>query len=81
MKADAERPYIVFGFETTHDALTAEAAFAGAGLPLTVMPTPKILGALCGIALRVAEDDAPVAERILAEAGIESSGSVRILDR
>ncbi|MDO9557291.1 MAG: DUF3343 domain-containing protein [Coriobacteriia bacterium] len=81
MNSDVERPYVVFGFETTHDALTAEAALAATGLALTVMPSPKVLGALCGIALRVAEDDAPLVERILAEAGVGWSGSVRILDR
>lgn len=81
MNDSAEKPYVVFGFETTHDALTAEAVLASAGLALTVMPTPKILGALCGISLRVAEGDAPEAERILAEAGVGCSGSARILDR
>ncbi len=81
MSTSHQRPYVVFGFETTHDALTAESVLASAGVLLTVMPTPKILGALCGISLRVAEDDAPDTERRLTEAGIAWSGNARILDR
>jgi len=77
----ALRPYVVFGFESTHDALTAESVLAAGGLPLTVMPTPKSLGALCGIALRIAETDVPAAEKTMMRAGIVWTASARILDR
>ena len=81
MSATGQEPFVVFGFQSTHDALSAEAALDAAGLPLTVMPTPKALGALCGIALRIAEPDRADAETVLHDAGIEWSGSISILDR
>lgn len=77
----SERDYAVFGFATTHDALAAEAALVGSGVTLTVMPTPKALGALCGIALRVPAEDAAWATGIMAEARITPSGSITMLDR
>ncbi|MBN2404917.1 MAG: DUF3343 domain-containing protein [Coriobacteriia bacterium] len=81
MSSPQRRPYVVFGFASTHDALSGEAALVAAGLQLTVMPTPKTLGALCGIALRLAEEDVSLAEETLTRAGVAWSGQVRILDR
>lgn len=47
------RQFTVFGFATTHDALAAEQVLKDHGIEVVPIPTPKTLGALCGIALRV----------------------------
>jgi hypothetical protein len=64
------RPFVVYGFASVHDALFAESVLKSAGLAATPVPSPKELGDLCGIALRVAPDDAAHAERLLDSAGI-----------
>ncbi|MDI6692339.1 MAG: DUF3343 domain-containing protein [Anaerosomatales bacterium] len=73
--------YAVYGFETTHDALSAERALAQAGVPFTTIPTPKSLGELCGIALRVPIAVAPDAEGALEAAGLAWKARAEIDDR
>ena len=63
------RTFVVYGFASVHDALAAESVLKGAGLAVSPIPSPKELGDLCGIALRVEPADAPHAERLLASAG------------
>jgi hypothetical protein len=63
------RPFVVYGFPSVHDALTAEAILKTVGIAATPIPSPRELGELCGIALRVAPSDAASAERALADAG------------
>lgn len=43
----------VLTFHTTHDALTAAAACAAAGLPHEKIPTPRALSSECGFAVHV----------------------------
>ena len=45
--------FAVFGFETTHDAMRAERTLEDAAIEVTLIPTPKTLGTLCGLAARV----------------------------
>ncbi|MCL4078466.1 DUF3343 domain-containing protein [Coriobacteriia bacterium Es71-Z0120] len=73
--------YAVYGFESTHDALSAESVLACAGVPFATIPTPKSLGALCGIALRVAARDASAAEAALIVAGLRWKARAEIEDR
>ncbi len=45
--------FLIFSFASTHAALHAQKIFNAAGVPFTVMPTPREITADCGIALRV----------------------------
>ena len=65
------RPFVVRGFATTHDALAAEKRLKGAGIEVVPIPTPRALGAKCGIALRIAPDAEARADDVLLEAGVE----------
>jgi hypothetical protein len=64
------RSFAVYGFSSVHDALLAESVLKSAGVAVTPVPSPKELGDLCGIALRVAPRDAAHAERLLDSAGM-----------
>lgn len=73
--------YVVYGFATTHDALAAEQALMERGSPpFVTVPTPKVLGTLCGIALRLLPEHAPEAELGMREAGLQWSGSAEVED-
>jgi putative Se/S carrier protein len=74
------RRFVVFGFSSVHDALGAEAVLKAAGLPVTAIPSPRELGELCGIAMRVEPLDADEAERTLTRAGTQPKARTEILD-
>jgi len=74
------RPFVVFGFESTHLALDGEALLDDLGIDVVPIPTPASIGALCGIALRVPPQDADRAETYLERAGIRWSAKVAIED-
>jgi len=74
------RPFVVFGFGSVHDALGAEAVLKAAGVPVTAIPSPRELGEICGIALRVEPGDAAEAERTLTRAGASPMARAEILD-
>jgi hypothetical protein len=67
----APRPFTVYSFSTTHDALSAEAWLKARDFTVLAIPTPRTLGRLCGISLRVDPADAAAVEDALAEARIE----------
>jgi hypothetical protein len=73
--------FAVYGFATTHDALTAETALEGAGVRVMTIPAPRELGSLCGLAMRVRACDAPAAEAAMSEAGVAWTGRVDLKDR
>lgn len=75
------RVFVVYGFSSVHDALGAETVLKGAGVAVTPVPSPKELGDLCGIALRVAPDDAVHARRLLESAGMAPRKVAELLDR
>ena len=62
------RWFVVFGFGSVHETLAAEDALKLAGVPATTIPSPRALGELCGIALRVEPDDAEMAADALSAA-------------
>ena len=74
------QPFVVLGFPSTHDALDAESLLGDLGIDVVPIPTPKAIGALCGIALRLAPDDAERATAYLQSAGITISAHATILD-
>jgi hypothetical protein len=65
------RPFVVFGFASTHDALEAEARLGETGVDCVPIPTPKAVRAGCGIALRLLPHDESRAAEALEEAGIK----------
>jgi len=74
------RSYLVLGFASTHAALDAESLLEDLGIALTPIPAPKVLGSLCGIALRLEPADEDRALRYLEGAGIGISSSAVIED-
>lgn len=74
------RPFVVYGFESTHAALTAESLLKDMGIAVVPVPAPKSIGRLCGIALRVEPDEASRAEQLLSNAGIEPTARVEMDD-
>lgn len=68
--------FVAFGFESTHNALAAEALLKDADVPVVPVPTPADMGSLCGIALRVSPGDADHAERLIKASGIRPSGRI-----
>lgn len=73
--------FVVFGFESTHDALHAEEALLAAGFEVALIPTPRALGSLCGFAVRVSADSADGALEVLNAAGVTPQGRIDISDR
>jgi len=74
------QPFVVLGFPSTHDALDAESLLGDLGIEVVPIPTPKSIGALCGIALRLAPADEERAAAYLQSAGITVSTRATILD-
>lgn len=73
--------FAVFGFETTHDAMVAERALEEAGIAVTLIPTPKALGALCGLSARVPLAEEARAEEALRGAGVPVRARIELTDR
>lgn len=72
--------FVVYGFSTTHAALTAEATLKAAGLSVVPIPAPARLGSVCGIALRVPLEQAANADEVLDTANVTASGRFEIDD-
>lgn len=75
------REFEVFGFSSVHDALDAEAVLRREGLATVAIPSPRELGELCGVALRIEIPDAARAADILAGAGRAPVATTRMKDR
>jgi len=74
------RDFVVLGFASTHDALSAEAIMKDMGVDAVTVPAPKEIGTLCGIALRVSPEHAERARELLVRGGIEPTASVVVQD-
>lgn len=79
MSATVSR-FIAYGFASVHDALAAESALRVATVSATAIPSPRALGELCGIALRVAPGDAAMAVAALTAAGLPPVATAEIDD-
>jgi hypothetical protein len=75
-----ERRFVVFGFGSVHDTLEAEDVLKVAGVPASTIPSPRELGDLCGIALRVEPADAEAASRALVAGGAAPKARAEITD-
>jgi hypothetical protein len=73
-------PFVALGFASTHDALDAEAMLGDVGIGVVPIPTPKAIGAGCGISLRLDPADELRALEYLARAGIQVAARVDITD-
>ena len=80
MSAREPRPFVVYGFESTHAALSAESLLKDMGVAVVPVPAPKSIGRLCGIALRVEPAESDRAEELLANAGMEPNARVEVED-
>lgn len=74
------RPFAVIGFESTHDALDAESLLGDLGIDVVPIPAPKVIGARCGIALRIEVEDEARALGFLESAGITVGARTLIED-
>jgi hypothetical protein len=74
------RRFVVFGFASVHDTLAAEHTLKTSGVLATTIPSPRELGELCGIALRVLPSDAEAAEAALGRASARVRARAEIID-
>lgn len=74
------RRFVVYGFDSVHNALAAESALASSGVSATAIPSPRELGELCGVALRVEPDRGAAAEAVFAACGIAPRATAEIDD-
>ena len=51
-----KKPALVIAFETTSQALAAEALFTSSGLPGRMIPLPSCISAGCGLAWKAEQD-------------------------
>jgi hypothetical protein len=65
---------------STHEALDAEALLGDLGIDVVPIPVPKVMGARCGIALRIELVDERRALAYLEAAGIAVGAEARIED-
>jgi hypothetical protein len=80
VSARVPRPFAVLGFNSTHDALDAEALLAQMGVEVVPIPAPKSIGSLCGIALRIPPEQVDRAEEYLVRGGIEVAARAKMED-
>lgn len=70
----------MLAFASTHDALAAEALLGQMGVDVVPIPTPRVVSAGCGIALRLSTSDESRALEYLERAGTQVAKRVRIQD-
>ncbi len=68
--------FYVILFDSTHQALRAEAALKEAGIPHAVVNTPREFSVDCGISLRIGTEAEEAARAALQEAGVVFAGIV-----
>lgn len=73
--------FAVLGFDSTHDSLRAEGVLLAAGEDVVLIPTPRVLGTLCGFSVRVPAERQDRALDVLADAGLMPTGYAEISDR
>lgn len=69
-----KKPALVVTFDTTSQAMAAEALFQDAGLPGRMIPIPSQITAGCGLAWKTLPEERDALCAALAEAGIAHGG-------
>ena len=64
----------VFIFESTRAVIKSEKAVRAAGIGCTVIPVPRSVSPLCGMALQVEDSDVAHVSELLEGFGIEPKG-------
>lgn len=80
MSGREPRPFLVLGFGSTRDAMSAEALLKDLAVPVVAVPAPREMGPVCGIGLRVEPADADRAKELLERAGIAPTVEVAVED-
>lgn len=80
MAALERQTFSVLGFKTTHEALSAEELLKEAGLDVVPVPTPRQLGSLCGIAMRLPPGQVEQALAVLSRVDIRPEAVASIED-
>jgi hypothetical protein len=75
--ADFKPAYTVFTFVSTHHALKAEMVLKHEGLKMMIIPVPREVSSLCGLAIRVSSDLRSKVEELLRRRGV---GLAEIID-
>ena len=65
-----EQAYTVFTFVSTHHALKAELVLKQEGLKPMIIPVPREVSSLCGLAIRVNQDLRLEVEEVLRERSV-----------
>lgn len=71
---DSDQAYTVFTFVSTHHALKAEQILKQEQLKPVIIPVPRQVSSLCGLAIRVAKDRRGAAEDVLRTKGVGLEG-------
>lgn len=70
--------YIVFSFDSTHEAIKSEKALENCRLDGRLIPLPPEISAGCGLSLRIAVKDKVEAFNILKQAEVGISGIFKL---
>jgi len=73
-----ESGQVLFMLASAAQGIKAEAALRAAGLRCSLIPTPRSLSSHCGVCLRVPVAERAQAEKLLARAGTEITGTHEI---
>jgi len=69
--------YWLVAFDSTHHALSAEAALDGAGLENDIRPTPKAITAGCALAIDFLAKDYDAVKKVIGDRSIVIRGYFR----
>jgi len=75
MSAPDQVDYYIL-FPNHHEGLRLLKAMRTSGVNCAVSPTPRAASSCCGMSLRVAPDDLPAAQQVIALSGVNTDGIV-----
>lgn len=73
-RKDSLEGQAVLTFSSTHQALKAEKVLQAARLPAAIIPVPRRISSLCGLAIKLDSALHPQAEEILLGNGVKVEG-------
>jgi hypothetical protein len=68
---DVLQGQVVFTFVSTHHALKAEKVLQEAAVKSVIIPVPRRISSLCGLAIKMDPDLASLAQEVMQEAGVQ----------